>query len=50
MESDPNEFSEVVKPLMKWLKENHHPHVKAIVTSMDAELVEGMESTGFVES
>jgi hypothetical protein len=37
-------FEEVVKPLMKWLCENKHPHTTVIVTGNLAELVEGLES------
>jgi len=29
-------------PLIKYLNENHHPHVTAIVTSTSVELVEGL--------
>ena len=36
-------FEEAVKPLMKWLCENKHPHTTAIVTGNVAELVEGVE-------
>ena len=36
-------FEQVVKPLMKWLAENNHPHVTAMVTANCAELVEGFE-------
>lgn len=28
-------------PLVKWLQDNVHPHHSAIVTSFDAELLEG---------
>jgi hypothetical protein len=37
-------FEQAVKPLMKWLCENRHPHTTAIVTGNIAELVEGLES------
>jgi hypothetical protein len=37
-------FEQAVKPLMKWLSENTHPHTTAIVTGNLAELVEGVES------
>ena len=37
-------FEEAVKPLMKWLCENTHPHTKVIVTGILAELVEGVEN------
>lgn len=37
-------FEQAVKPLMKWLCENTHPHTTAIVTGTLAELVEGVEN------
>ena len=37
-----NEFEDLVKPLMQWLNDNHHPHVSVIVTGQNAELVEGL--------
>ena len=37
-------FEEAVKPLMKWLCENTHPHTTAIVDGTLAQLVEGVES------
>jgi ABC-type phosphate/phosphonate transport system substrate-binding protein len=37
-------FEDAVKPLMKWLCENTHPHTTAIVTGNLAELVEGVEN------
>lgn len=39
-----NTFENAVKPLMKWLSENCHPHTKAIVESNLSELVEGVKS------
>jgi len=36
------ELLEVSKPLIKYLAENHHPHVTAIVTSDMVELLEGL--------
>ena len=41
-----SEFEKVVRPLIKYLCENHHPHVSVIVTPTNAELLEGVESTG----
>jgi hypothetical protein len=35
------EFNELVKPIMKWMAENLHPHTKIIVEANNAELVEG---------
>lgn len=37
-------FEEAVRTLMAYLADNHHPHVKAVVTSTHAELVEGLAS------
>lgn len=37
-------FEEAVKPLMKWLCENTHPHTTAIVDGTLAQLVEGVEN------
>jgi len=39
-----NTYENAVKPLMKWLAENCHPHTKAIVESNLSELVEGVKS------
>jgi hypothetical protein len=39
---DLGEFREACKPLMKYLCENHHPHVKVIIDGTSAELVEGV--------
>ena len=36
------EMLEVSKPLMKWLNNNCHPHVKAIVENDRVELLEGV--------
>ena len=37
-----DELKALALPLMKWLSENCHPHVKAIVDSENMELMEGM--------
>lgn len=37
------EFEEAVRPLMKWMAENCHPHTKIIIESNVAELVEGVK-------
>lgn len=39
-------FRAAADPLIKYLCENHHPHVTAIVTGTGAELMEGLKSTG----
>ena len=36
------EFRNAAIPLMRWLKKNCHPHVKVIVDSERAELLEGL--------
>jgi hypothetical protein len=41
---EPKTFDEAARPLMKWLCENHHPHITAIVTGTSNELLEGLES------
>lgn len=38
------DFKTASLPLIKYLSENHHPHVTAIVTSTSTELLEGKES------
>ena len=41
---EPESFDETIKPVMKWLAENQHPHTKIILDSTNAELVEGIKS------
>lgn len=38
------ELEELTRPLIKWLNNNYHPHVKVIVDPTSAELVEGVSS------
>mgnify|MGYP001572394591 CR=1 FL=1 len=40
-EENQKAFEEIVRPVMKWLAENQHPHVKIIIESNVAEMVEG---------
>jgi len=42
--SDKDDFDQSVRPLMKFLGKHCHPHMKAIVESNNAELVEGTQS------
>jgi ABC-type phosphate/phosphonate transport system substrate-binding protein len=42
-------FEEAAKPLMKFLSDNFNPHVMIIVTSTNAEIVEGLASFNTVE-
>ena len=38
------ELKEVAKPLIKYLCENYHPHVTAIVTPTSVEVMEGIQA------
>lgn len=38
------ELKEAAKPLIKYLCENHHPHVTAIVTPTSVEVLEGIQT------
>lgn len=40
------EFEKVARPMIKFLNDNCHPHVSVIVTPTNAELLEGVCSTG----
>lgn len=44
-----NALLEAAKPLIKYLAENHHPHIKAIVTSTEVEILEGLAINGTEE-
>lgn len=44
-----NQMQEAAKPLVKWLCENTHPHVKVIVDPCGAEAVEGLASVKIEE-
>lgn len=39
--TDAEEFEKAAKPLIEYLKHNHHPHNCVIVTATHAELLEG---------
>ena len=38
------DFKTASLPLIKYLNENHHPHVTAIVTTTSCELLEGLQA------
>ena len=38
------EFEKVVRPLIKWLNDNCHPHVVVVTNCTRAELSEGVNS------
>jgi len=40
------EFESLARPLIRYLCENHHPHVTIIITPTDAQLLYGHISTG----
>jgi len=44
--TDTEKFEEVVRPVLKYLCENHHPHMTVIVTGTSAEMMEGKKSIG----
>lgn len=45
-ETDIDELKEAAKPLMIYLATKFHPHITCIVTSTNAEVMEGIMSTG----
>jgi hypothetical protein len=36
-----NEFNSVVEPVIRWINDSGNPHMKAIISSTNAELVSG---------
>lgn len=46
--TDDAAFEEVARMMMRYLCENHHPHVTVIITPTTAELVEGIKTIGQV--
>jgi len=36
-------FEDAVKPVIKWLNDNGHPHMTILITPTGAELVEGIK-------
>lgn len=42
-------FEELARPMIKYLCENHHPHVTVIITPTSAELLEGLKSLGSID-
>lgn len=43
-----DEFTAIVRPVMKWLCENHHPHTSIYIDGTNAQLLEGIASTGVI--
>lgn len=48
IEINSKDFDSVVRPVINYLCKNHHPHVAVIITPTNAELLEGIKSTGQV--
>jgi len=44
-----NELTELAKPMIKYLNDNHHPHVTVIITPTSVELLEGIMSNPNIE-
>ena len=40
------EFEEIARIMMRYLCEKYHPHISVIITPTNAELLEGLKSTG----
>ena len=45
---DAKEFDIIVRPVIKWLCDNGHPHMTIIITPVSAELMSGELSTGMI--
>ena len=43
-EEQKKEFEAIVRPLIKWLNDNCHPHVTVVADCSHAELSEGVNS------
>lgn len=37
-----DEFIQITEPVIRWLNENAHPHMSVIITTTDAEMLEGV--------
>jgi len=45
-ENKRKEFEQTARPLIKFLNDNCHPHTQIIITPTNAEITEGVCSTG----
>lgn len=43
------DFEETVKPVVRWLNQNHHPHKVVIISAVGAEILEGQRSISLIE-
>ena len=46
---DENKLEQLIKPVLKHLCENYHPHVSLIITSTRFELFESLKSSGHID-
>jgi len=47
-EKQRKEFEEIARPMLRFLNDNCYPHVTVIITPTNAELTEGVCSTGHI--
>lgn len=43
-----NEFEQLATPLIKWLRENRHPHTTIIIDCNHAEVLEGVHAFPYI--
>jgi myosin-crossreactive antigen len=43
-ESELNEFEKLARPLIAYLNEHHHPHTHIVITTVSAEISEGVQA------
>jgi hypothetical protein len=43
------EFKELAMPLIKFIRENYHPHAQIIITCNTAEVLEGKLTIGIID-
>lgn len=44
-----DELDRLTLPVMEWLRENFHPHMKIIIDGEHAEMLEGLQTSQFDE-
>ena len=49
IELNEGKFEELARPMIKYLCENHHPHVTVIITPTGAELLSGLKTIGYID-
>ena len=43
-ETSNTQFEELVRPLIQFINDKHHPHTAIVITSTTAEILEGVEA------